>query len=517
MDRGLALVGAGILLLVVGFGASAFAAPGQGAGPAVSAESAGTDGSGTTDTGGPGTTDTDEVATATRTPAQLSGTLIGVQGSGGYTSGGYTELAGERVLRDQQDMYFDVSLLRDGRVLAAWTDEDREECGPYESPCARTGFVVFEQDGTVTQRYSFPVRGSTNSEVHDVEALPDGGFVFADMDRERIVIVRDGTEVWQWNASSFYDAPADPTQRDWLHINDVDRIGDGRFLVSVRNANQLVVVERRGDDSEVVEVINEDRGGSDDSCTVRGRLSDTDGDGDVRCGDPDVIRAQHNPQWLGPGAVLVADSENDRVVELHKRSGEWQPVWVLTGADGRSFSWPRDADRLPNGNTLVTDSRGRRVVEVTESGETVWSYSTGNGIVYEADRVPEGETVGGSLYATDRPPETATPETTATAGGDETAGTSAPGDDRTATRGTTTRTRETATRATGTPGTQSEPVTPVVVGSGEDRLPVFGEAARLLRAGLPWLPLWLRGPQVAVLSVSLLLVVVGVVDRRRRG
>jgi hypothetical protein len=500
MDRGLALVAAGLLLLVVGFGASAFAAPGQ----ATPTETSATDGT-QTSTGDPQTNGTDQ--TATRTPAQLSGTLVGVQGSGGYTSGGYTELAGERVLRDEQDTYFDVSLLRDGRLLAAWMDEDREECGPYESPCARTGFVVFEQDGTVTQRYSFPVRSSTNSEVHDVEALPDGGFVFADMDRERVVIVRDGEAVWQWNASSVYDAPADATQRDWLHINDVDRIGDGRFLVSVRNANQLLVLERQEEGGEVVEVINADDGGSDDSCTVRGRLADTDGDGDVQCGDPEVFRAQHNPQWLGPGAVLVADSENDRVVELHERGGEWRPVWVLTGADGRSFSWPRDADRLPNGNTLVTDSRGRRLVEVTESGETVWSYSTGDGIVYEADRLPEGETVGGTLYATDRPPETATaiPGATATTDGSGETTTQGPG--------------ETTTPAgTESAGTESatEAVTPVVVGGGGDRLPVFGEAARLLRAGLPWLPLWLRGPQVAVLSVSLLLVVVGVVDRRRR-
>ncbi len=508
MDRGLAFVGAGLLLLVVGFGASAFAAPG--AGPA-------TDGPQATDTDGSQTADPAGTRTATRTPAQLSGTLIGVQGSGSYTSGGYTELAGERLLRDQQDTYFDVSLLRDGRLLAAWMDEDREECGPYDAPCARTGFVVFEQDGTVTQRYSFPVRSSTNSEVHDVEALPDGGFVFADMDRERVVIVRDGEEVWQWNASSFYDAPADPTRRDWLHINDVDRIGDDRFLVSVRNANQLLVLERQEEGGRVVEVINADDGGSDDSCTVRGRLSDTDGDGDVRCGAPEAFKEQHNPQWLGSGAVLVADSENDRVVELHERGGEWRPVWVLTGADGRSFSWPRDADRLPNGNTLVTDSRGRRVVEVTESGETVWSYSTGDGIVYEADRVPEGETVGGSLYATDRPPETATPE--ATAGGGGTAGGERTGTGEGTATGEGTPGATTTPGATATqPGTEpaTEVVTPVVVGGGEDRLPVFGEAARLLRAGLPWLPLWLRGPQVAVLSVSLLLVVVGVVDRRRQ-
>ncbi|MEZ3144122.1 aryl-sulfate sulfotransferase [Halobaculum sp. MBLA0143] len=492
MDRGLAAVAVGLTLLVVGLGASAVAAPDPGG------AAADPDGVTTTDTVDPtetATTESTETAstasTQTSSPAStqpsLSGTLVGVQGSGGYMSGGYVELAGERVLRDSVDTYFDVSSLSDGRLLAAWMDAGRSECGPYESPCARTGFVVFDQEGAVVNRFSFPVRTSHNSEVHDVEALPDGGFVLTDMDRERVMIVRDGEVTWQWNASEFYEAPPDPTTRDWLHVNDVDRIGDGRFLVSVRNANQLLVLERRGDDGEVVEVINADRGGSDASCTEGARLYDADGDGDVRCGNPDAFREQHNPQWLGPGAVLVADSGNDRVVELHRRNGVWRPVWALTGANGRSFSWPRDADRLPNGNTLVTDSRGRRVVEVTESGETVWSYSTGNGIVYEADRLPAGERPRGPLYASDRPPTGV--------------------DDGTATDGRT---------ATVTPGGTGTEV--VEVGPGESRLPVFGEAARLVRAGLPWLPLWLRGPQVALSAASLLLVVGGVVDAvwRRR-
>jgi hypothetical protein len=255
MDRGLVAVAVGLTLLVVGLGASAVAAPGPGetATPTdtgVSTQTDSTSSASPTQTSSAPPTQTSS-AESTQTPPSLSGTLVGVQGSGGYMSGGYVELAGDRVLRDSVDTYFDVSLLSDGRLLAAWMDAGRSSCGPYESPCARTGFVVFDQDGTVTERFSFPVRTPHNSEVHDVEALPDGGFVLTDMDRERVMIVRDGTVTWQWNASTFYEAPPDPTTRDWLHVNDVDRIGDGRFLVSVRNANQLLVVERRGDGGEV--------------------------------------------------------------------------------------------------------------------------------------------------------------------------------------------------------------------------------------------------------------------------
>ncbi len=549
MDRGSSLVVAGLTLLVVTLAVSAVAAPDRGAdtGGVSTVTAVGTPGTpaGTADTpldssetpGGAATTtaptgnesEDGETATGTptprQTPPQVRGTLIGVQGSGGYMSGGYAEFVqdGSRQwLVEREDTYFDVSLLRDGRVLAAWMTAGQQDCGPFPTPCARTGFVVIDPGAAVgtgagatpevVERFSIPVRSSHNSEIHDVEALPGGGYVLTDMDRERVMIVEDGEITWQWNASSVYEAPPDPTKRDWLHLNDVDRIGEDRFLVSVRNANQLLVLERNGDDGEVVEVINADRGGSDETCTDGPRLYDADGDDDVRCGDPDVFREQHNPQWLGDGAVLVADSGNDRVVELHRRNGVWQPVWVLTGADGRGFEWPRDADRLPNGNTLVTDSRGRRVIEVTERGETVWSRSTGNGIVYEADRLPVGEVVGAPLYATERPPTGRTDTATGAGTADGTTDGIGSGGTATGSGTATTGSGDGTTAPASSPTTDPVVVTPVGPGGG-DSLPVFGELASLLRAALPWLPLWLRGPQVALSSLSLLLVVGGALDR----
>ena len=288
-------------------------------------------------------------------------TLLGVQGVGSYVEGGSVRLVAgtdERWRESSADVYFDVTRLDDGSVLAGYMTGGYEDCGPYDPPCHRTGYRIIdpEPSPTVVEEWSFPVRNRVASEVHDVEPLPGGGFVVADMEHERVLIVEDGEVVWEWKASSRYEAPPDPTKTDWLHINDVDRIGDGRFLVSVRNANQLVVLQRG---EGVVQVINRDR---DDA---------TDDDGLV--GDPSVLYHQHNPQWLGDGAVLVADSENHRVVELHRtESGRWEPAWVLEGAGGQKFDWPRDADRLPNGNTLITDTRNGRIVEVNESGSLVW-------------------------------------------------------------------------------------------------------------------------------------------------
>lgn len=404
VSRGSALVLLGVGLFVVTMVVGAATAPSRtvgGVGDPTTPVPVTDDGTATPTTGG---------GVATPTADGSPQTLVGNQG-GWVTHGSVLSYDGQSVAwrNTGADGYFEVSRLDDGRVLAAFANESapREDCGQYESPCAQTGYRVIEPGtGEVVSEYTFPVGTITNREVHAADTTGNGGVVFTDMNEERIVVVENGTEVWEWRAESLYEAPEDPTDADWLHINDVDTIGDGVFLVSVRNANQLVVVERG---AGVVEIINEDTGTSDANCLQDNRLTDGDGDGDVRCGDPSVIREQHNPQWLGDGAVLVADSENDRVVELHRTAdGDWEVKWVVTEAGGIELFWPRDADRLPNGNTLITDSRNKRVIEVNPQGELVWSVPvdravrSGPGIPYEADRLPHGEFAGS--YGTDRSP-----------------------------------------------------------------------------------------------------------------
>jgi hypothetical protein len=365
VDRGLLLVGVGIALFAVTIGFSAATAPSLQTGV-----------------------------------GNESGTLVGSQawGVAWHEKGRVYAMNGSEVgwYVDDADSYFDVELADDGTIVAAFADGDRSDCGPYSAPCTRTGFQRIDPESReVVGEFSLPARWMTNTETHAAAPMYHGRVAVADMDRERLLVVDQGEVTWEWKASSFYTPPEDPTRRDWLHMNDVDYIGEGRFLVSIRNANQLLVIERG---EGVVEVINEDRSDdNDESCLQDGQLV-PDADGDVRCGDPAVINHQHNPQWLGDGAVLVADSENDRVVELHRTANDtWQPAWTLSKAGGVGFHWPRDADRLPNGNTLITDTHNGRLIEVNESGAINWSTSTAR-TPYEADRMPVGEPVGAPRY-----------------------------------------------------------------------------------------------------------------------
>jgi hypothetical protein len=379
--RAVALLVVGLLVLVAAFGASWALAP-----------------------------DT-ETVTDEANPDNVT-ILIGVQGPG--PNGNVTALDGHGDVRwsiGDIISYQNVQRLDDGSVLATFAAGGYQNCGSYDSPCKRTGVrvidpnprsetglesktnldseaettsdseTVADYDPKVVSQWGYPVRTRKDSEVHDAEMLPSGDILVADMEWESIFVLDGETRerVWTWNASDHYDAPDDPTTTDWLHINDVDHIGDGRYLVSVRNENQLLMVERG---EGVVDVINED-------------------------GDTDVLNQQHNPHWLDEGAVLVADSENHRVVELHENetTGEWEVAWSVAEVGGIPLDWPRDADRLPNGNTLITDSYNDRVVEVRENGSVAASYQVPS-LPYEADRDPWDESAGGPVYDSERRADT---------------------------------------------------------------------------------------------------------------
>jgi outer membrane protein assembly factor BamB len=217
-------------------------------------------------------------------------------------------------------------------------------------------------------------------EIHDADRLPNGQTAIIDMGNNRAFTVnRAGEITWSWNASKHLDPGSDFRQQyggpertgpesDWTHMNDIDRLPNGNFQLSIRNFN--VVLEVDPQTNKIVEVIG-------------------------RPGNTSILKHQHNPQRLNSETLLVADSENNRIVEIDISSGT--VIWAYDASETKqSLVWPRDADRLPNGNTLITDSRNFRVLEITPNGTVVWQYSLyeRRGIVYEADRlgVPEEPT-----------------------------------------------------------------------------------------------------------------------------
>ncbi|QLG63593.1 aryl-sulfate sulfotransferase [Halorarum salinum] len=278
--------------------------------------------------------------------------------------------------------YWDVDPVEgtDATVEFVYSDHlDADECGS-ETVCTRNGVErVNLTTGERRSVYSRITPGKHSTRWHDVDRIDDERLLVADIDRDRAYVVNTTTGLveWEWDAQDRFDPESGgPYPDDWTHINDVEYVEiDGRetVMVSIRNHDQVAFVDvERG--------FREDWTlGSDD--------------------DLDVLYEQHNPDFIpadrGGPAVLVADSERGRVVEYQREDGEWEQSWQWSD---QRLTWPRDADRLPNGHTLITDSNGDRVLEIDREGEIVWSADVG--FPYESERLGTGdESAGGESAA----------------------------------------------------------------------------------------------------------------------
>jgi hypothetical protein len=92
---------------------------------------------------------------------------------------------------------------------------------------------------------------------------------------------------------------------------------------------------------------------------------------------------QHDPDLLPNGRILLFDNNGRYDTEGHDKSRviEFDPhtyniAWSYAGDENKPLdSTIRSAqERLSNGNTLITESEGGRLLEVTPSGEIVWEY-----------------------------------------------------------------------------------------------------------------------------------------------
>jgi hypothetical protein len=238
---------------------------------------------------------------------------------------------------------YDVDRLSNGNFLLATTRNRHTNIVELD---AETGDHVTDQDFEGVH------------DTHDVDLVNGDELLMNDMgdERNRVLVYNLTREevVWEYrfdeHTDRFPTSGGGPYGEDWTHNNDVEQVREGVIMVSVRNYDQVVAINRSTKETEWTL-------GEDDNAAV--------------------LDEQHNPDFIttedGRATVLVADSLNDRVVEYTREGDEWNRTWVLRGG---GLAEPRDADRLPDGNTLVVDRRGHRTVEITPEGEVVWEVYT---------------------------------------------------------------------------------------------------------------------------------------------
>lgn len=289
--------------------------------------------------------------------------------------------------------YFDVDPVANTAASVSYVAHEyvpSEDCGTANPCYVNRVEQVNLTTGSVETIYTSTVSGPSDGNLgrwHDVDRYDEDSILVADIERDSAAIINtsSGLVEWEWRAEEDFALSSGGSYTgDWTHINDVELLPDGRIMADLRNHDAVVFIDPETGLQEDWTL------GADDNY--------------------DVLNEQHNPDYIpksrGGPAVIVADSENDRIVEYQRVDSDWEQSWVWQDSQ---MNWPRDADRLPNGNTLITDSNSNRVLEVDQSGTVVWNATTPN-IPYEAERLGTGdESAGGQSAASlDLPSRTAT-------------------------------------------------------------------------------------------------------------
>ena len=281
-----------------------------------------------------------------------------------------------------------------GKEVHAWRlPEGKRQCEHAELmpdegvvvECVDESVTYVGRDSSIVWDLPFPAH-------HDIARLADGTMLVPflevrpyagrDVGFDGIArITRDGKPVmtlWStWerhgelrrlHAPSPLDTPPGPGDDplkgwergfEYYHLNSIEQIPvtelgrhdprfrPGNLLVCLRNVNLIAILDIRG-------------------------FSVTWSWGEEELDLP------HMPTMLASGNILVFDNGTgrgwSRVLEVEPPSG--RIVWSYEGSPRERFfsKWRGAAQRLPNGNTLITESEKGRVFEVTPQKEIVWEF-----------------------------------------------------------------------------------------------------------------------------------------------
>ena len=224
----------------------------------------------------------------------------------------------------------------------------------------RNGNVLLNCMGDVPDEIARRVRGGMEesdmaSGQYAARQRPDVGKMHSDY---LVEMTPAGKILWEWRTWEHLDPVSDgivevqAPRTLWAQGNSVEELPNGDILASFRPTSTVVRIAR-----EIGKIV-------------------------WKLGSP-AVAGQHAPTMLSNGDVLIFDNgvhrlddsiPYSRVIEVNPATNKI--AWKYQGQPAWNFFSPRmgNAQRLPNGNTLIDEASFGRFFEVTNEGEVVWEY-----------------------------------------------------------------------------------------------------------------------------------------------
>jgi len=275
-----------------------------------------------------------------------------------------------------------------GKVVHAWSED---ETGFWARSLLLDNGDLLVVGARLPDRYV--LRLSWDNEVrwrvplaahHDVRPTPDGKFVTLTLSERKIASIDPSVPVRD-NAVTIFEPGPGIVEEISLHdaiaaapeILPFKPVGGGHAVIDLIHANSVRFMihphlEARGAlyarGNLVVCMRNQDAVA----------VLDREHGRPVWAWGPAELEGPHDATVLENGNLLIFDNgvrrRWSRAVEVDPASGAI--VWEYRAPEPESFFTAARgaAQRLPNGNTLITQSNDGRAFEVTRDGEIVWEY-----------------------------------------------------------------------------------------------------------------------------------------------
>ncbi|MBW6468842.1 MAG: hypothetical protein K0B85_06760 [Coriobacteriia bacterium] len=206
--------------------------------------------------------------------------------------------------------------------------------------------------------------------VYAAERLPNGNTLITDRRADFVIeVTPDKQVVWRYGVNTNSLAPGS--------------LIDPFSATRLPNGNTLITDNRGG--NRVIEVRTSDY---DPAAPNLGYTAESIvwqyGQAGVQGTSPGLLASPRHAQRLSGGNTLITDSGDqtgtgNRIIEV---TSAGQIVWQHgitgeTGVDDLRLDRPSSAVRLPNGNTVIVEEDGERMLEVNRAGEVVDWYGGG--------------------------------------------------------------------------------------------------------------------------------------------
>lgn len=363
---------------------------------------------------------------------------------GGYVIGSTGVRKGDKAYQDYKDL---VQVDWEGNIVWKFNRTELIEDEGEEPEWQARQHHDYQREGS-TVGYYYPAGeprvdgGNTLILTHENVSRPEISDKIL-IDDKIIEVDWEGNILWSWKASDHFDelgfdeAAKNILYRnpglhgeaggDWMHINNFATLGENKWydqgderfhpdniIFDARNTNILAIIEKAT--GKIVWRLGPDYNENEATRKLGWIIGQhhlhlipkgLPGEGDLLVFDNGGEAGYGAPNPTSPTGYFNAHRDYSRVLQINPVTLEitWQYTPLEAGfflfSDASKFysSYISSAQRLPNGNTLITEGSDGRIIEVTPDHEIVWEYinpyfnkafhgNFENNMVYRAYRVP---------------------------------------------------------------------------------------------------------------------------------